>query len=392
MSTAVAEPETKETPTEPAQKPHPGAITIDLDNLLSKPKPVEKKSEEVEKPEDLAAKEAAAKEAELKSKEADAKAAESASKSEKAKANTKEENLANLRIARENAEKAAREAAEERDRLRKEIEDLRAKAPELPEDVKGKLSKFEEIEKEREELRKSLRQADLARDPEFREKYQKQIAARIGIMEQVALSAGVSKEDWHRNAIAGWNEEQFAEWRESMTAAQRVKFDAAWTSAVSLHQEQVAALEDADKSYAELEKQRKLDAETQQRQYIQQNETLGKSVLAEVLKPVSSEDYPDLADSATAVVMQAARHELPAKDIFQQLAYNQILARVTQKQKGRIEELEAKIAEHEKKIAEQDAFIANQAGAIPRGDAAGKVTDLPDDKPVWESFRVKMPG
>jgi hypothetical protein len=298
--------------------------------------------------------------------------------------------MANLRKAREAAESARKAAEEERDRLKTEMETLRTKTPEIPEDVKTKLTAAEKLEQEVQEMRQRLRQTDLARDPEFQEKYNKPITARIGIMGDVAIASGVPVEEW-KSAVGNWNEEQFAEWRESMTPVQRVKFDAAWTAAVDLYQQQQEELKNADRSYQELEKQRRTQAEEQQKQYFTQNEQLARTVLSEVLKPDSIKEYEGLTEQAEAIVMKAARHEIPAKDIFQNLAANQILARVTQKQATEITDLKAKLEEQEKKIKEQDEFIQQHAGAVPRGDAAGSTTPTDTNVPLWKQIQVKMP-
>jgi hypothetical protein len=300
------------------------------------------------------------------------------------KPNDKEENMANLRKAREAAEA-------ERDRLKTEFEEFKKKAPELPEDVKTRLTKAEQLEKEREDLQRTIRQLDLSKDPEFQAKYNKPITERIGIMGQTALAAGVSENDW-KNAVANWNEDQFAEWQEAMTPIQKVKFNAAWTAAVDLYQEQQSELKNADASYAEMQKKRQTDAEAQQKQYFTQNEQLARSVMAETIKPETLKEYEDLGPAAESLLLQAARHEIPAKDIFQQLAANQVLARVTVKQAKELEDLRAQIAERDKKISEQDEFISNQSGAVPRGGAAGASGAVDDKTPVWGRIVVKAPG
>jgi HAMP domain-containing protein len=375
--TAIAEPPVVEKPTPPAA--HPGAVTIDLGNLGKKAQKAEPAAE-VKPP--VSETTEAEKTPETKTPEIPPV--------DPTKKGDKEENMANLRKAREAAESARKAAEEERDRLKTEMETLRTKTPEIPEDVKTKLTAAEKLEQEVQEMRQRLRQTDLARDPEFQEKYNKPITARIGIMGDVAIASGVPVEEW-KSAVGNWNEEQFAEWRESMTPVQRVKFDAAWTAAVDLYQQQQEELKNADRSYQELEKQRRTQAEEQQKQYLSQNEQLAKTVLSEVLKPDSIKEYEGLTEQAEAIVMKAARHEIPAKDIFQNLAANQILARVTQKQATEITDLKAKLEEREKKIKEQDEFIQQHAGAVPRGDAAGSTTPTDTNVPLWKQIQVKMP-
>lgn len=365
----VAEAEVKvSTPATPTTPP--GSITIDLGNLGKKAQPAKeepKKGTAVVDP---------------------PKEEKTLEVTPDKKPNDKEENMANLRKAREAAEAARKEIEAERDRIKAELEELRGKPSELPEDVKTRLSAVEKLEKEREELRRSLRQADLARDPEFQEKYNKQITSRIGTMGEVAITAGVPIEDWKR-AAASWNEDQFAEWREAMTPVQKVKFDAAWTSAMDLYQKQQQELVDAEKTYQELEKQRREQQETSQKQYLSNNEQLARSVLAETLKMEGAKDYEDLGPSAEAILLKAARHEMTAPEIFQQIAHNQVLARVTVKQKTQIEELQAQLAERDKKISEQESFIAEHSSATPRGDAAGKTVPTGEKVPIWQQIQVK---
>lgn len=365
---------------------HPGAITIDLGNLGKKPKPatsveVTPKATEATPEVDKAAADAKAAEAAV------AAAAETAKKS----GGDKEENMANLRKAREAAEQARKALEEEHNKLKTEFEAFKTKAPELPEEVKSRLTAAEQLEKEMQEMRQRVREVDLSRDPEFQAKYNRPIMERITAMGQTALAAGVSEADW-KNAVANWDETQFAEWSEGMNPVQKVKFIGAWTAAVDLNQQQQAELKNADQSWQELQKRRQAEAENQQKQVFTQNEQLARSVLAETIKPETLKEYEDLGPSAEALLLKAARYEIPAKEVFQQLAANQVLARVTVKQKSRIDELEAALVERDKKISEQDAFIANQAGAVPRGDAAGASGATGKTGPIWQNIVVKTPG
>lgn len=362
-------PELAEPLVAPSPAAHPGAVTIDLGNLGKKAAPVTKVEVTPEKP------------AEEKVTPPVEKVHEVVPPVVEKKPSDKEENMANLRKAREAAEA-------ERDRLKQEFEEFKKKAPELPEDVKTRLTKAEQLEKDLEERNRTIRQLDLSKDPEFQAKYNQPISDRIQVMGQTALAAGVSEADW-KNAVANWNEDQFAEWQEAMTPIQKVKFNAAWTAAVDLYQQQQSELKNADQSYQELQKKRQEDAETQQKQYFTQNEQLARAVIVETIKPETLKEYEDLGPAVENIMLQAARHEIPAKDIFQQLAANQVLARVTKKQASRIEELEATLADRDKKITEQEAFIANHAGAVPRGDAAGASGVIDDKTPIWKQIVVK---
>lgn len=359
---------------------HPGAVTIDLGNLGNKPK-VAAKAEPTD------AEKATANEAALAAAEA-AKVAEAKKAAEvkppEAKPNDKEENMANLRKAREAAEAAKKTLEEEYAKLKTDYEEFKSKAPELPEDVKAQLA-------EREALRQRVRQVDLASDPEFQAKYNKPIMERISMMGQLAIAAGVPEAEW-KKANAEWDRKQMAEWSEGMDPLQKIQFNTAWMAAENLWQEQQTELKNADTTYQELQKKRQADAEAQQKQYFSQNEQLAKSVIGETIKPETLKEYEDLGPAVENIVLQAARHEIPAKDIFQQLAANQVLARVTKKQASRIEELEKTLAERDKKITDLDAFVANNAAGVPRGDAAGASgAAVGDNTPLWKQIVVKAP-
>jgi hypothetical protein len=363
-------PEVADPPVATPPAAHPGAVTIDLGNLGKKVAPVTKvevtpTSEKVE-PAPVE------------------KAHEVVPPVVEKKPNDKEENMANLRKAREAAEA-------ERDRLRTELEEVKKKSPELSEEVKTRLSKAEQLEKEREELQRTIRQLDLSKDPEFIAKFNQPIVEHISMMGQVALAAGIPEADW-KNAVANWNEAQFAEWSEGMTALQRVEFQQSWMDAKSLYRQQQIELKNADLTYQEVQKKRQADAEAQQKQYFTQNEQLARSVMAETIKPETLKEYEDLGAATESLLMQAARHEIPAKDIFQQLAANQVLARVTVKQAKELDDLRAQIAERDKKISEQDEFISNQSGSVPRGDAAGGSGATGEKTPLWKNIVVKAPG
>lgn len=363
-------PEVAEPPVVTPPAAHPGAVTIDLANLGKKAAPITKVEvtpapEKVEPP-------------------PVEKAPEVVPPVVEKKPSDKEENMANLRKAREAAEA-------ERDRLRAELEEERKKTPELPEEVKTRLTKAEQLEKEREQLQQTIRQLDLSKDPEFQAKYNQPIVEHISMMGQVALAAGIPEADW-KNAVENWNEAQFAEWSENMNALQRVEFQQSWMDAKSLYRQQQIELKNAHLTYQELQKKRQSEAEAQQKQYFSQNEQLARSVMAETIKPETLKEYEDLGPATENLLLQAARHEIPAKDIFQQLAANQVLARVTVKQAKELEDLRTQLAERDKKISEQDEFISNQSGAVPRGDAAGASGPVDDKTPVWNRIVVKAPG
>lgn len=281
-----------------------------------------------------------------------------------------ETNLAAMRKKLEEIEANAKAAAEERDRLKEEYEQFKSKPIELPEDVKTKLSAVEKYEKELQEARAIVRQTNLARDPEFRAKYDVPIQNRIKAMAQVAAQAGVSESEI-QSAVRNWNKDRFGEWIDTMTPGQRIEFQAAWQKAEELYIDQQEQLQNADRTWADLEKQRKEAIEAQQKEVLTANERLARDILKQTLARGDAASYEGITEAAEAVLMKAARYEMSPQEVFEQLAANQVLARATQKQAESLKERDAKIAELEKKLAEQEQFISSQAGSVPRTEAAG---------------------
>lgn len=373
MSEATLEaPETQQEPVNPR-----GSVTIDLDNLFEK----KEEPKEIQKVEEKEAPKEAAKEAPKDEKKPEQKPA---------KANDPATNLGAMRKTLEEKEAALAERMKEIEALRAEHEALKSKPIELPDDVKGKLSAVEKLEKEFAETRAALRQADLSRDPDFRAKYQNRINSTTKMMVDIASAAGIPK-DQIQAAFSNWNVDAFAEWADSMTPGKRLEFQAAMLKTQELYQEQQLELQNAETTYEKLNKERQEYAETQRKQILESNEKMAKEVVAEVMGRGNAKDFADLQQHAEAVAMQVARFEMPPRDVIHNAVANQLLARVTKSQSEKIEELQKQLDAQAAKLKEQEEFIASRSGAVPRGGEAGKTTqgDVDEDKPIWEQVVVR---
>jgi len=363
MSTAAVEtPPLETTVTPPAVTPKPTAgVIVDLDHLFQKPDKAAPLADD-----------AAAKEAEAK-KAAEAKPATPPP----AKPNDKEENMANLRKAREAAEEKAKALETQIAEFQKKLEE--ASVPKVPEDVQKKI---EQLEKDRTEFQKNLQIANLERDPEFQQKYSVGINQQMQRMLQLAVDSGVDEKEALK-AVKRWDEEAFATWHESMSPAAKVKFGAAWTGVENLHAEKQQALADADKRWEEIGKQREEQAKAYQQSVLAENEKLARTIIKDVLSTNEGlKEFEDLPAAVESVALRAARYEMTPEEVFRNVAANQVLARVTQKQFKTIEELT-------KKVADLQKFVDEQSSAVPKGNGTTVASTDDDKTPIWERVVVK---
>lgn len=300
---------------------------------------------------------------------------------------SKEESLANLRKAREQAERERDELKEKYAAIERERDELKAKPFELPEEFKTKLTT---LEQEREAYAKELRAAKLERDPEFVGKYQKSIETHVEMMSRIAKEAGISDAEV-KQGMGAWSGTAFGEWSEQMTPEQRIKFSAAWLESERLWQERQQKLTEADKTWAELQKSREDEMKSQHQAYLEGNTKVAKNLLKQIiLDNEALKEYDDLPGAAEAMAMKAARHEMTPEEVFQNVIHNQVLARVTVKQKAALEAKDTTIEEQKKKIAELEAFVQEHAGATPRTSAAGIAQKgAKDDAPIWNRIQVR---
>lgn len=301
---------------------------------------------------------------------------------------SKEESLANLRKAKEAADKEIQEWKQKHEALTREYETVKTKPFELPEDVKTRL---ETAEKEREAYSKELSAAKLERHPEFIAKYQKGIESSVQLMQQIALEAGVDKD----SVMAGmgrWDQNAFGEWHEQMNPAQKAKFAAAWVKSEELYTERNQKLQEAETQWQELSKTQEQQAKAQFEESINHHTKLAKGLLKELIldNETLMKDHEDLASVAEAAAMRAAKFEMPAEEVFRAVIHNQALARISKKQMAAIEDFTKQIEEKDKKIAELEAFVADRAGATPRPNAVGVTPSGSQGKevPIWQRIKI----
>lgn len=302
---------------------------------------------------------------------------------------SKEESLANLRKAKEAADKELQEWKQKYETVQKEYETVKTKPFELPEDVKTRL---ETAEKEREAYSKELSAAKLERHPEFIAKYQKGMEKSVISMQQIAIEAGIDPE-LVKSGLGRWDQTAFGDWHEQMNPAQKAKFAQAWVTTETLNEERNQKLAEAETQWQELSKTQEAQAKAQYEESINHHTKLAKNLVKELIldNEVLVKDFDDLPEVAEAMAMRAAKFEMPAEEVFKSVIQNQALARIVNKQKSSIEDFTKQIEEKDKKIAELEAFVAERAGATPRPNATGTIptNSQGKDVPIYQRIQVR---
>jgi len=274
-----------------------------------------------------------------------------------------EKNWAELRAAREAAEKLAKEREEELTRVRTEYETFK-KNP-VPKEFEEKLTA---AEKRALEMQERLRAADLAQDPEFQRKYAEPIQSSLELMRDAAVAAGVTPQEVTQ-AITAWDKSKFAEWLDAMPATEKMDFQAAYVRAVDLDRQRNHELKNASRAWEELSKTRQSEQERQQKLYLDSLRNETKSVLTELADSQEMfKNDPELQRETETLLNRAAGldgERLPTKQILSNIAQAHVLARHFQRVDKELGESKAELEKLRKDLAERDAFIKGQNLAVP---------------------------
>jgi len=356
MSTAIAEPPTKEK-------------EVALPPIGDAPTPVQKESflNLFRKPKDVVTQEKVVTETTAIEKKTEpvkeTPPAKTEVKTEPVKAEDPlDRDFAGLRKKAEAAEKAAIEAAAERDRLKAEYEELKKKP--APEEF---VKELEQTKAERAEYQKRLREADLARDPEFNARYDTGIRTAMQQMVDIMAQSGMDRKE-ATAAVGSWNKGQFAEWMEGAGPVEKMEFGAAMQQAVMLHGQKETELAQAEQTWQNLQKQREADAKAQRENYLGSLRGDIDAILKEAAETPLGKDHTEVLSEAKSLLLRAGGLEgerLANKDLLGMVGKSLLLAKGFERQEKALAEKEAKIAEMEKTLAERDKFIKELNGATP---------------------------
>lgn len=286
-----------------------------------------------------------------------------------------DKNFAALRQKAEAKEKEAAEAAAERDRLKAEMEELR-KRPAPEEFVK----ELELTKKERAEYQKRLREADLARDPEFNAKYDTGIQTAMQQMVDIVAATGVDRKEASA-AVSAWNKGQFADWMEGLGPVEKLEFGAAMQQVMSLYGQKQTELSQAEQTWQGLQKQREESAKQEREKYLGNLNSEIEANLKELAETPLGKDHTDLLAETRTLLRRAGGLEgerIDNKSLLGMVGKSLLLAKGFERQEKALAEKAEKIAELEKTLAERDEFIKKVNGATP--GIGGKLPPAQQDR------------
>lgn len=306
----------------------------------------------------------------------------------KAEVKDVEKNWAELRAAREAAEKKASEHEARVKAITEEYETFK-KNP-VPKEVEERLTKSEQRALE---LQKELQTANLARDPEFQQKYSVPIEAAVKRMSAAFLAAGADQKEINA-AVANWNEQQFSDWMEAMPPAQRLQAQAAYMRAVELDAQRQHELSNAEQGYQELQKNRATEQEQATKKYMDGLRAEKKAILDELnaTQPIFKDD-PALQEEVTTLIDKAAGlngERLTPGTILRSMAQSQVLARHFQRVDKERGEAVAKVADLEAQVKLRDEQIAALSSSSPGINPTGAKEGVDADAIVNSILHPKI--
>jgi hypothetical protein len=363
MSTAIAEPPPTEAKT---VTPPPAEQKTALVESLLRPNVVVKDSK-------------GAVVGETKPKQPDAKPSEKPveSKSEEVKPTEQELNFKALREKTEAVEKTAKEREEAIKLREKELADLRAeydtfKKNPIPKEFEEKLTA---AEKRAQELDSQLRVAALSRHPEFQRKYNDGIKQQAEGMASMAKAIGIDPKEI-QEALGRWDTTKFSEWFDAMDRPSQIRFQGFWGRAEQLDTERLMELENAEKTYGEMEKAQKSTMEKAQQDYVDGLRKEKTTILGEL---ESSQELvkndPALRAEIETLIDRAARlngEPMQPGQILRSLANAHVLARHFERVSKEKADLSTELEGVKKTLAERDAFITKMNGGIPTPGPTGE--------------------
>lgn len=340
-----------------------------LEDIMRMGKPP-KKAEAKADPVKEAAKE------EKKAEEPPKEVAKEAVKEVKAEPTKQEENAANLRKLVGEEKERARQLQEELAKIRTEYEQFKANP--VPEDTRKEM---ERLRREAEEFRTKAYAADITRDPSFQDRYDKQIIGKQRLMAQLAVQAGIPQAEVDA-AVRSWNTAQFQAWtEEKFTPLQISQFGSLMAAAVDLDTQRQEAIANAEKTWADTQKQRTEQQTAQQREYQATLKTAASKVVDTLFAGEEMAKIEGFKEHVSGVVNRAlggSENSFTPTEILQRIASNEILLKISASQQEELESLRTEKESLAAKVTELESFVAEHGGSIPRpgnGTAAAKAKE-----------------
>jgi hypothetical protein len=308
-----------------------------------------------------------------------------------------EENLKQQEAARQAAEAKLQEYeskyktdTESKDSRLKELEEKLALAN--PDDFTAKEKKYQQ---ELNDLRGELKLVALERDPEFIARYDAPRTHLQNVLQDIAVSSGVTPEDFQRALRLG-QEDRLEEIRENLQPSDKRKYDAALLQIEQVNMQRDMALKDKETTYNQINQQRQ-----QQYQQVNQERTQNQIAMARKLAQEPFEKIDGLPSELKAEVEQTlvalaggeGSDKYNVETIMREFAASVVQRRILQGQHQAIEAKDTKIQELEAKLKEREEFIQKQYGSMPNNEVNGTArTEAKKPGPLWERVTEQVNG
>lgn len=289
----------------------------------------------------------------------------------------------------------------------KEMEELRAKLTQAEEQLKNRVpeqdfdlqKQFTEREQQYiqqiEELKTHLRAADITRDPEFVAKYDNGRQSKVALLKQIAGKDFDPADEY-----------QIQEIRDSLDAPRQRKFDAALIQLEQLDLERQEAINNAPKTYEQLQQRRQQQFMEIQKQELGKRLNLRNTVWENLTKTnetlaqdeeLRNAVYERLEGLAGGKGAEAWTEE----NIMGNVAAATILGKLTHVQhqviQGKDQELETVRKELEtvkKEKEELDKFVKSRYGGLPSSETPSSSAptngmDLDPKRPMYEQIQIR---
>jgi len=306
-----------------------------------------------------------------------------------------------------NMEKHKVEAEQERDRVKKELDAQKAEF----ETLKKQASELERISKDAQKAieeaktyKEQLRAASIERDPEFQKQYNGQIISKQTQMMELAVSAGTDRNEFIR-AINSGDEDALEGFRDSLPASKQRLWDAHRVDIEKLAYERTEAVKNSDKTWAQMEEDRKRRAAEEQEHMRFENMQIAHEAVEALWKEIPDMEKVDMETkeeietwlkSASSVLNAPREHR---EHILKNLAVGAIAFRAVGGQAQEITRLNETIAAKDKeleelqeKLGEQETFIKEASSRTPRPNVMGNSSPATENGSLLGQIRVRLPG
>lgn len=256
-------------------------------------------------------------------------------------------------------------------------------------------TKLTDYEKELAELRKAngdyqarIREIDIAQDPEFQRNYDQKITSGMEEVLGYLTASGTDKAE-ATALVKNWDLRGISDAAADMDEVSKGLMMSAIRETQRVANERTAQL----KKPEDFASKRRLQMEEQQKQAVQQRQTIAEKIMNGLLEStpaLKEEMYADFRTKVQNQLGRAARGEMPPNEVMAMVAQAEALQMGLAGQHAALEEMSKENEELKKKVAEQEEFIKNASGSLKSGTGQAPAAD--ENKPIWERVKVIHPG